>query len=143
MKNINKIVDLIIKELFKVDDMDDSKQRVIMQLLESGIPPDQINKAFHFIIKKINQNNKNKNVGDRKFRILTNRERSRLSEDAHQSLYDYYYNNTLSWTEMEELINRIERMEYVVDVKGINYIVEQLVFGNNFKGGRISSSIIN
>ena len=144
MKNLDRIVDLIIKELFKVDDLNNPKQRVIMNLLKSGIDPEEIDKAFHFIIKKIHQYENNKTIyKEKKFRILTTRERSRLSREAHRYLYNYYYNDTITWKEMEIVINNIERMERVVDVNGLNKLIEKVLFDKNLKSIKVNSSIIH
>ncbi len=142
MKNLDKIVDLIIKELFKFDDLNEAKQRVIMSLLENGVKLEDINSAFHFIVKKIHENNKFNNV-KKKNRILTNNERSRLSEEAYQYLYNYYYNNIMTWKQMEEVIYNVEKMPCVVDVNDLNQLLEKILFTKNIKNINIDNSIIH
>ncbi len=128
MKDLNKIVDLIIKELFDLKDEGSSEQKVLMQLLESGIDLEEIDKAFCFIVKKIHQNNQNKNKKIKKMRVLTAQEKFRLSKDAQACLYDYYYNDSITWQEMERVINNVEKMNQVLDVSDLNMLIEKIIF---------------
>ncbi len=142
MKSLDKVVDLIIKELFNVSDIDSSKQRVIMHLLESGIELEDIDKAFSFIVKKIKENN-NSNVVLKKLRILTEKERSYFSKEAQHSLYSYYYNDAFSWQEMERIISDVLKTGRVLDVVDLNLLVEKNLFAKNYKNIMVNRSEIH
>lgn len=133
MKDLNKIVDLIIKELFDLKDEGSSEQKVLMQLLESGIDLEEIDKAFCFIVKKIHQNNQNKKKKIKKMRVLTAQEKFRLSKDAQACLYDYYYNDSITWQEMERVINNVEKMNQVLDVSDLNVLIEKILFAKKYE----------
>lgn len=143
MKNFNKIIDLIIKELFNTNDVDSSKKRVLTQLLESGVTLEEVDQAFTFIVKKIKEEHTHTKKDVKKIRILSKQERSHLSRDAQMQLYDYYYNNAITWQEMEEVIKDAEKTNRVLDSRDLRRIIEKNIFAKKNKNIMVERIDIN
>lgn len=126
MKNVGKIVDLIIKEILSPEKADVTEQNVINLLLQSGYAMEEIDSAFHYIIRKIRENEAQAHFVQR-IRILSIEEKAKLSPEANRTLLQYYYNNTLSYTDLEDILKQVAEVNKIVDIEDLNYLIQNLV----------------
>jgi len=143
VNNLNKIVDLIIKELFNTQDINSSKQSLIKKLLHSGIDPEEIDRAFSYIETKIRENDNTGKKRVRKLRVLTSLEKCKLSPEAQKSLYLYYYNDYISWMELEEIIIDLSKIDRVINEKELDLLIEKNLFAKKNKSIMVCGLEIN
>lgn len=143
MKKIDKIMDLIIKEILNPEKIDTSEKNVITQLLQSGYNMDEIDEAFDFIFKKLHENGNYKTFSNKKIRVLTNSEKFKLSAEANCTLLQHYYNNDISYENLEEILGKIEENDKLVDLNNLNNIIQKILFKQKIEKSYYLRSEIN
>lgn len=142
MKNFSKIVDLIIKEMLNPENMDITEKNIITSLIQSGYNMDEIDKAFAFIVKKIRESqDEEKSV--QRIRILSDMEQAMLSANAQKVLLQYYYNNNITYEQLEETLNIINEMNKIVDTDNLNNIIHKILFKDKKEKYEHLRSLIN
>ncbi|MDD5066956.1 MAG: DUF494 family protein [bacterium] len=146
MKNFDKIVDLIIKELLSVDDSEDTEKNIVMRLLKHGYKIDQIDEAFEFIIKKIREHHDEdgeERTISRKIRILTDREKYKMTSEAHRLLLEHYYNDNLSSRDLEDILSQIEQNNHILDTEHLEELIHRILFKKSAHSSRFYYQQIN
>lgn len=147
MQDFGKIVDLIIKELLTAQDKNQTEKNIIMRLLRNGYKMDQIDHAFELIIKKIKEDeacDEGKNrIRKTKIRILTNREKYRLTSEAHRFLLEHYYNENINNEELEELLNTIEKVDKIFDIDNLTDLIQKMIFKKHYQQNIVAGKFIH
>ncbi len=132
MRDFDKIVDLIIKELLTAQDKNQTEKNIIMRLLKNGYKMEQIDQAFELIIKKINEDEEPgkivNNYSFKSIRILTETEKYRLTSDANRFLLYHYYNQNITRDELEELLENIEKVDKILDIDNLTDLMQNIIF---------------
>lgn len=130
MKNFDKIVDLIIKELLSAANSEETEKSVIERLLRNGYRMQQIDEAFEFIIKKIRENEEEEETGPEaiKIRVLSHTEKYKLTAEAHRHLLGHYYGGHISLQDTEEILTRIEKINHIIDLEHLQELIQRVLF---------------
>lgn len=129
---IKYIVSTIVKAIVQPDDMAAIEKKLFSKFSGEGYEYEDIRQAFNIVLGLIGERVKMDRVrgAERPIRVLCDRERIRLSEDASSWLLGLYYSGEIELYELEEVLSQVLSVNRSLGLKEIRMAARRILKRN-------------
>ena len=131
-EKIKYIVTTIVKAIVQPDDMASIEKKLFNKFSGEGYEYEDIRQAFNIVLGLIGERVRtDRSLGtERPIRVLSDRERIRLSEDASSWLLGLYYSGEIELHELEEILSRVLGVNRSLGLKEIRITAHRILKRN-------------
>jgi hypothetical protein len=123
------IVNAIVKEVLKPEDMDHVERILVRKFQEEGYAHDEIQRALDIVLSLVSRRIGLDSIHGtgRAIRVLTSRERLSMTDEAASWLLGRYYLGEILLGEMEDVIGKAVSGKTVLDISEIKDLARQVL----------------
>ncbi|GEM_PF-6969571 len=126
-EKVRNIVNTIVKEVLKPEDLSNIEKKLVDRFSAAGYDSEEIRKAFDIVLSLVSQRVSLDRIpgSGKAMRVLTERERLSLSDEASSWLLGLYYKEEIRLFELEEVLAQIVAERKTLNVKDTTVIVRK------------------
>jgi hypothetical protein len=131
-EKIKYIVSTIVKAIVQPDDMAAIEKKLLNKFSGEGYEYEDIRQAFNIVLGLIGERVKSDRLHgtERSIRVLSDRERIRLSEEASSWLLGLYYSGEIELYELEEVLSQVLSVNRSLCLKEIRITARRVLKRN-------------